>query len=229
MPIVFLLLYPFSFFRKYLHALRLQSSFVDNTIQIFLCCFKDGTEGTASYQWFAVMQFILRGVLLLSYAVTRSFYFWSIASIEIILFCFLLITVQPYKLNTHNIIEVSQFLLISMFSVSMVGINAAIIESPRHFTASVTTVVITIFLPVVFSVGIALHWLQGKKNVIVVAKRATSQAKRYLVYTFLRCTFQPTDLASPVQVDSLPDRLMNPSSYNQQETLCSGELSASYD
>ena len=229
LPIVFLLLYPFSFFRKCLHALRLQSSFIDNTMQIFLYCFKDGTEGTASYQWFAVMQFILRGVLLLSYAATRSFYFWSIASIEIILFCFLLITVQPYKLNTHNIIEVSQFLLISMFSVSMVGINAATIESPRHFTASVTTVAITIFLPVVFSVGIALHWLQGKKNIIVVAKQATSQAKRYLVYTFLRCTFQPTDLASPVQVDSLPDRLMNPSSYSQQETLCSGELSASCD
>ena len=223
LPVMFLLLYPFSFFRKCLCALRLQSSFLDNIAQIFYSCFKDGTEGTASYQWFAVIQFIMRGAMLIGYGTTQSTYFWGIASIELILICFLLITVQPYKLTIHTIVEVLHFLLISMFTVSVLGLSISTVSAPRTISASMILTGITAGLTVVYSIGVVLHWLMVKKRLIEVTKQTASQTKYCLARAFFRCSRQPTGLVSPSQEDSLPHRLVYPNIYNQPETLGSEE------
>ena len=129
-------------------------------------------------------------------------YSWGIFAVEIILFIFLLIIIQPHKSAKHNALEVIHFLLYTMFVVSMLGVSVASLANVHLAKRAIIISYSIASLPIVYCIGIASHWLIGNG----VIKQAAYQAKC--------CFIRKRDLTSSVQDDSLPDRLNNPVMYN---------------
>ena len=119
-PTVYLLLYPFKFFQKFLEVCRLRTQLTDAVIDSLTGSFKNGLEKTYDYRSFAGLYLLLRIIIIClhfilyvdsCYASTVPIISYTAAGLFILVGAAIVIF-RPFRRNVHN---VSNFVFIFLF------------------------------------------------------------------------------------------------------------------
>ena len=119
-PLLLLLLYPMRSFQRCLgYCTRIRWQFLHTFANAFQGCYKNGTNGTRDYRYFAGFYLLFRIVLLAAF-ISPSPYMWLILipfpAVVSLLFAYF----RPYKNNLFNIIDCLAFALLALASYLIV-------------------------------------------------------------------------------------------------------------
>ena len=152
---IYLSLYPFQFFQKFFSKLKFKKEFLVAVTDVFTGPYKDGTDNSWDYRYFAGLHFALR-LFILPFNC-----FPSVAWIpQICVFSILILTLfifQPYKRNIHAFNEV--FLVASLGVVSSTALFA---ESFTVVPLSIIAVPIIGFIICIVVIPYCLFWMCEK-------------------------------------------------------------------
>ena len=133
LPLVLILLYAFPKTQSCIHCLpnslqHILYPFMDN----ILSCYKDGTNGTRNCRYFAIVYQVSRMVIWSSFMWTESTFFYSVATVVVIITGILLTLIRPYKSAVYNALDT--FLVLTL-ALALVGTSAfflATVDDPRN-------------------------------------------------------------------------------------------------
>ena len=175
----------------------------------FQGCYKDGTNGTRDCRYFAGLYLWIRIVLMGIYALTRTDFYYPLATVAVAVFGIFFAIFQPYKVTAHNTIGIFlTFSIVIGYSSAMAGIisSAQTVVKSFHDT-SVVMIVFTYLMPLFYFVGVVVYW-------IVVRKKLPQKCFRTLMHRNVRGEEQQR------LVDSLPDRIVHPERYGSLHYPC---------
>ena len=198
-PPVLLLLYPTSLFQKCLTRCRMNCYALHTFADVFQGCYKDGTNGTRDYRYFAGLYFLLRIVIVIltvfSILTISPALVYLIASLSFTLF-------QPYKKRVYNVVD---SLILALLAVIYIFISyqfnlVFFTTHPSTILLGFTDLLYT--LPLVCVTLFMIYWLLSK------IRRTRCIRKLFLLATDDETRPLREDLS-----DSLPDRIVNPRNY----------------
>lgn len=221
LPTLILLLYPFRFSQFILRKIKLHNSLLEMFVSPFYRCYKDGTEEkTYDCRWFASLFLILRIILPLVYAFTLGSVFFPLAVIIIFIFVMILITVKPYKNAYSHFIkyDVTFLLLLSLFYLSMISIDVSSIKDHRLVHVSYILTIVFGTVPLLYLMAIVAYWLISRRN------QAPEMLRRFVSMWKSQQYHQVDDISD----DQEPDRLLNPTEYENNSTSLKASASVGY-
>ena len=200
-PPVLLLLYPTSIFQKCLTRCRMNCYALHTFADIFQGCYKDGTNGTRDYCYFAGLYFVMRIVIIfLAYISFPSFFpiaalVYLAASLSFALF-------QPYKKHVYNVVDSMILALLTVIHI-LISYHVVLV-----FFSSVPSKILLILTDTLYTLPplcvtlFMVYWLLRK------IRRTRCIRKLFCSAT--------DDQTRPLRdlSDSLPDRIVNPGDYN---------------
>ena len=207
-PILLLLLYPMRCFQRCLGVCGVSWHALHIFVDAFQGCYKDGTNGTQDCRYFAAVYLILRFSLFILFAFTLSAVFYAVTILAVIGVAMLLVIVQPYKAEfaAYNVVDSVLILTLAMWCGSAMFFNIAATKAHRLLNTSLIVSILLAVLPLLYLVVIFLHWICSRKG-----------NKRRLVQSIIGRVCRRIQGAG--LEESLPDRLINPYRYiNEEET-----------
>ena len=205
LPVFILLLYPCRCCRTCLNSLGLHRQCLQTFVSAFQGCYKDGSEpGTRDYRCFAALYLIVRILLFLVYGITLGTIFFAFAAALFLLFTLLVITIQPHKsaFSHYTKIDATFLLLLVIMCTIFLGINIATIKGHRHIETCFILAVIFGIVPLVYFAGVVFYTIHSQKKwdlQVISHYRAWKRGYRVI--------------DDPDDDSSLPDRLVNPTTY----------------
>ena len=152
LPMILLFVYPFRCFQKLLNRYNLNSHVLRTFMDVFQGSFKDGTEGTHDYRSFSALLLLPGMVLWLLFSLTRSSYYYPIASIFIAIYWGLFIIFQPFRRQLHNYITIAMvvaflcaYLGLTMNIQAVAGFSWTLVADKKrlfHVSMVISTVLI---------------------------------------------------------------------------------------
>ena len=199
-PILFLLLYPMRHFQRCLvcgvrwHALHI---FID----VFQGYYKDGTNGTRDCRFFAAVYLLLRFIIFLVFAITRSAAFYAVAGLVFIGVAMILAIVQSYKaaFAVYNVVDIVFVLTMAMWCGTAVFYIIAKAKGRYLLVVSLIVSSLVGALPLLYLVAILLHWICSRRG---IGQRLVQSVKSRIGSVCKRA--HSTGLE-----ESLPDRIIN--------------------
>ena len=114
-PLLLLLLYPMRSFQRCLdYCTRIRWQFLHTFADAFQGCYKNGTNGTRDYRYFAGLYLLFRVLLLVGFIVQPSAFRWLITVPVPVVISLLFALFRPYKNNCFNIIDCLAFALLAL-------------------------------------------------------------------------------------------------------------------
>ena len=155
---------------------------------------------------------ILRILVLFSLAL-RSHQAWISLLIGCLFFvvasCFFA-TMKPYKSNLSNNVDIWMLGLLAMLSLAF--LTETIYPGTRTSTYSVAAILVLLGVPHMVLIFYICYVLAKKVGITQCLKRKCNSLKRCVLA--IRCTSQvEADVENDSDIDSLPDRLVNPGAY----------------
>ena len=114
LPPILILVYPLRAFQRCLHRSRFRWRTLHTFMDALQGCYKDGTNGTQDFRYFAALYFIVK-LLFLTVRLVAA-YEWHL-NIQVAIFVATAIAVaicKPYKKNVYNILDVFMLLLLAL-------------------------------------------------------------------------------------------------------------------
>ena len=161
-PTVILILFPFQCFQKCLSYCHIRRHFLVAFVDSFQGCYKDGTDpGTYDLRWLSTYGLVLRFGMCATFILTLTSMYFVYAILLTVLTAIVLINFQPYKhlVSHYTTIDVSFLVLLSLFYVIIVGINATAFNG-KYFLAGLAAISCIIYI--IYMNSIALHWIYSK-------------------------------------------------------------------
>ena len=205
LPVTILLLYPCRCCRNCLKSAGLNCKCLQTFVNAFYCCYKDGTEpNTKDYRYFASFYLIVRILLFIVFAITLGTIYFAFAAAIFLLFTLLVITIQPHKneFSHYTKIDATFMLLLVIMCTIFLGINIATVKGHRHIETCFILAIIFGIVPFIYFAGVLYYTIHIQK------KWDTKIISHYRAW---RRGYRVIDDSG--DDDSLPDRLMNPTSY----------------
>ena len=113
-PLLLLLLYPMKSFQRCLgYCTRIRWHFLHTFADAFQGCYKNGTNGTRDYRYFAGLYLLFRVILLVGSIIQPSAFRWLISIPFPVVISLLFALFRPYKNNCFNIIDCLAFALVA--------------------------------------------------------------------------------------------------------------------
>ena len=203
-PPILLIFYPTSLFQKCLTRCKINFQALRTFVETFQGCYKDGTNGTRDYRYFAGLYFILRIIfVLLNYAPSTTFINVSagLCCFTALLFAFL----QPYKKLIYNVVDTVIFSLMGTiyFIISCNIQHTLLIGTPSTRLSVLVDVLYT--LPLLYIVFFMVWWILDRK---------TNCFQKLRGCKCLQCFFQDQKEAQRELFDAaVPHRLLHPEQY----------------
>ena len=198
-PLLFLLLYPMRSFQRCLgYCTRIRRQFLHTFADAFQGCYKNGTNGTCDYRYFAGLYLLFRILLLVSF-ICPSAYMWLITIPFPVAASLLFAYFRPYKNNYFNITDCLGF-------ASLALVYYLIIYAMRIKPFPIQLLYVLVLLPCLYFLSLILYKILSR-----VALFRTFCRK-------IRKTFQARNQQLNIQGDEnineeLPDRVVNPDMY----------------
>ena len=173
LPPLVLLLSPWKITHKVLSCLKCDWVWSGGKLQAILDtfqgCYKDGTNGTRDYRYFAGVYFLLRLVLFALFAFTTSLFEQYVSqqivcTIGILLFAVL----RPYKNNLYNVLDATIFgVLATINALSIYQSYLLAVNGDLSIPAYVIQYIL-IFVPLFYVIGAILWyvWSQCGENIL---------------------------------------------------------------
>ncbi len=121
LPVTYLCVYPFKWFQKCLNKLKFKKDLLISVTDVFIGPYKNGTQDTYDYRFFAGLVFALQfSQLIPFYLHTYIFNFFGLVQTFHILssgfYVILIVLFRPYKNIIHNLTEILFHLVLIIFS-----------------------------------------------------------------------------------------------------------------
>ena len=154
-PLMLLFLYPLNSFQWRCIALH---TFAD----AFHGCYKNGTNGTRDYRWFAGMHLLMRFVLVAIYDLTLYNAISSVFMLLCVLFYMAALAIlQPYKSDIHLKLDLTLFLGLSLWSTAFL-IDVVVDGKGANsydFGLHLTIFALSSLIPFTYFVGLIIYWI----------------------------------------------------------------------
>ena len=200
---VYLSLYPFQLFQKFFSKLKFKKDFLVAVTDVFTGPYKNGTDNSWDYRYFAGIHFALRLIILPFNYLPASFLVAFI--LQMCVYSIIIVTIvifRPYKRNIHTFNEV--FLVASLGAVSWTGSITAVPASIIGFI--ICFVVIPYCLVWMFKkCRLGIRYMNSFKP------KASGTPNVYQSTKILNVNNNYDD-------DLFADRLMNPENYDEHHT-----------
>ena len=169
LPTLILTLYPFQFFHKFLSFFPLRWHFLHAFVDSFQGCYKDGTEpGTVDCRVFAQLGLFIRLAFFVIYALTLTSVFFVYAAVASTLWLILIISVNPFKkhVSSYVLIDSVFLMFISMFYISVIGINIGSMEQLWHAYLPLINIFTLLFpfAAMLYVLYVMLHWIYSRRR-----------------------------------------------------------------
>ena len=164
---------------------------------------------TRDCRYFAGLYLWLHIVVTALYALTRTDFYYPLATVAVAICGISLAFFQPYKLAAHNAIGTSLiFFLVIGYSSAMAGVIASAQTVVKSFhDTSVLMMVLSFLVPLFYFVRVIVYWL--------VARKKLPQK------CFCRLMHRnPREEEQQLLVNSLPDRIVHPEQYGSLHDPC---------
>ena len=114
-PLLLLLLYPMRSFQRCLgYCTRIRWQFLHTFADVFQGGYKNGTNGTRDYRYFAGLYLLFRVVMLVAFISTAAAYMWLILIPFPVVVALFFALFRPYKNNCFNIVDCLGFTLLAL-------------------------------------------------------------------------------------------------------------------
>ena len=121
---IYLSLYPFRLFQKFFSKLKFKKDFLVAVNDVFTGPYKNGTENSWDYRYFAGIHFALRLIVLPFNYLPAVMVAWILQTCAYSILIVTIVIFRPYKRNIHTFNEV--FLVASLVVVSLTGFVTAV-------------------------------------------------------------------------------------------------------
>ena len=181
-------------------------------VESFQGQYKDGTNGTRDFRMVSASFLILR-LLILVAILTWHHNAWS----SLLLGCFIFVvasyfhaTIRPYKSNLSNNVDI--WMLGSLAVLSLAFLIATIYPLTQTSTTAFVAILLLLGVPHIVLIFYICYVLAKKVGITQSLKRKYKSLKRCVLS--IRCTSPAEpDVEADPDIDSLPDRLINPGAY----------------
>jgi len=161
LPIFLLLFYPFKWFQKLLNVIPLRWHVLHTFVDVFQGGFKNGSDRkTSDFRWFSAFFFFIRLHVFIIYVLTLSSIFFCYVAIVSIFIVILLITIQPFRSEHENSINVGFLLLLSAWYVSVLGVDVAQFVDVHMIAVFQGIGSVASILPVIFILILLFYWIK---------------------------------------------------------------------
>ncbi len=193
--------YQAAFFQKCLTRCKMNSQALHTFVESFQGCYKDGTNGTRDYRYFAGLYFIFRIIALLLFSTAVPYFTVAVSALLYWSIALLFALVQPYKVHLYNVVDAVIFTTLGTIYIfiTFIFITALLTGHSSTFLLILTDVLYA--LPLLYFVLFSVFWLLDRK---------TGCIQKLKSHKLLRCFFQDHE----EQFDAaVPHRLLNPEPY----------------
>ena len=124
-------------------------------------CYKNGTNGTRDYRWFAGLHLLMRFVLVVSYDLTL----YNAVLGGFMLLCILFYTaalaiLQPYKSDIHLKLDLTLFLGLSLWSTALlIEVKDDKLNHPFDFSFNLVIFSLSCLIPFTYFIGLIIYWI----------------------------------------------------------------------
>ena len=151
-PILLLLFYPHQWCQRFLNYCKLKSIALNMVVDVFQGCYKDGTNGTRDYRYFAAFQLMLRLFLpLVFFSSKESNFSIFISSIVLGAYITAFVIARPYKVSVYNNTDVPILMTVLCLTVTQ---NASILFQAygyKHHLYIINIIFVSgFFIPLVY-------------------------------------------------------------------------------
>ena len=157
LPLLLMCLYPSRKFQKFLNHYKLQSQALHIFMDAFQGCYKDGTNGTCDYRWFAGLYLFMRILFILTLGVTVSDFFIPLSGLLVLFLLLLTALLQPYKCPAHNRINIFLLLAITFVVIASMATLMASSRTVQFIKVSNWIARVSFSLLPTYFVGIVLY------------------------------------------------------------------------
>ena len=160
-PLLLLFLYPLRSFQTFLNNRQWQCSALHIFADTFQGCYKNGTNRTRDYRWFAGLHLLMRFVIVVFYDVSK---YQKLTIVFMIIFITLYMTTlaafQPYKKHVHLKLDMVLFIGLVLWSVAVLaGTLGYDGDSHFDFILHQNILLLGCVIPTVYLAGLILYWL----------------------------------------------------------------------
>ena len=192
----------------------------------FQGAYKNGTDGTRDHRWFAIVYPSSRIFCYIAYAIILSPFAYALITFMLIGIVALITVVQPYKKNSHNIIDTLVALTLSLMTASLTTrVSTVERQHSQSYTANVLAG-LPLVIPLFYLTAILLHWVY-RSRVFGLLCRMCKRCRQMNIC----CTRGSRRRKARLELcGSLPDRMVNPDEYISLEEVvgqCYGQKIAS--
>ena len=125
LPMILLFVYPFVWFQQILNKIGLNSLTLRTFVEVFQGPFKDGTNNTRDFRHFSGFLLLFPLLENLTFSMTQSTFYYSIAEIWLLIYLILHLVFRPYKRPAHNYVTAAMLLALLGFFWGM-SLNAGV-------------------------------------------------------------------------------------------------------
>ena len=199
-PLLLLLLYPMRSFQRCLgYCTRIRWQFLHTFADAFQGCYKNGTNGTRDYRYFAGLYLLFRILLLVSFICPMA-YMWLILILFPVVVSLLFSLFRPYKINFFNITDCLAFALMALTNF-LILYDTRVLPFPIQLIYFVAVIPFLYFTLVLYKILSRVPLFSACCSRIVKMFQARNQNQRMNI--------QGDENIN----EELPDRIVNPDMY----------------
>ena len=195
-PLLLLIVYQCRCFHRCTQHCGFTCNILHAFMDAFQGCYKDGTNGNRDYQYFPVVYFILRILMVVAYVITRSEMFYQVGGVLWIITAFLVSMIRPYKVDVYTTLDVFLLTCSAVGYMSTLLAQTGSTDEPILMTTSAIAVSVLTMTPLLYIMARVICWFLGRTGITTFFHKF--QAK-YLKETSLE--------------DSLPHRMTHVDEY----------------
>ena len=218
-PPLLLLLYPFSFFLRFLERLRLRSLALNTFVEVFQGCYKDGTNGTPDRRYFAGIYFAFRVVIFSLFVSVLNFAVLLLTLQFIFTFgAILIVILKPYKVDFYNKLDATVFGILALLYAILLHLYMFFLLTQRISTAALAIFHILVLIPLVYMAVFIGYWLfscreDWNQKFLKLIRKGRSFDFGSGEHSAHTSTSTTSHRRSDLDGYSIPDRIINPNDY----------------
>ena len=163
-PCLLLFLYPCQFFQRFLNNIHCNSHALRTFMDVFQGNFKDGTNSTRDYRYFAGVFFVTRLILTAIFILFSSIYSILLFGTVITMLGFSVAIFHPQRTKIHYTLDCIILLLLSVFFFSVIGYfmspNGSIVRK-----ISSNFGLLSLLLPLMYITCLSVYWVVVRKRI----------------------------------------------------------------
>ena len=207
LPPLLLIVYPTITFQKILGCLKIRWPALHIFADVFQGCYKNRTDGTNDYRYFAAFYFILHIIILLVNVCNNMIGLgWTLSTAVLIIGSLLFALLRPYKKNWLNILD---SVILASLGLGTLWVLYTL-ETPQEKWIELVGLIAA--LPLVYFVMYVAY-----KLLLWLGILQKCQQKSRNIYQFLQQRWRGHNMRQQELCDEeqLPDRMVNPCEYQQ--------------